>query len=84
MSAVDIRDCRPQRADRHQPAPDVTVSLRPDVSNEEPNAPLGSRTRARQTATSARQRQMDLTDRLGAPKARALAKLRYSPYRPRV
>jgi hypothetical protein len=68
-------------SDRHQPAPATTVSAHPRVSNNKPNAPLESRPRAHRTATSARQSRSDLTGRPGAPKARALAKLRYSPWR---
>ena len=66
-------------ADRHRSAPDDTLLAHAGVSNKEPNAPLGSRIRAHQTSRSAWQRQADLTERPGAPKARALAKLRYSP-----
>src|SRR5215469_5316390 len=65
--------------DRHQAAPDTTLSPRDGVSNTELNEPLGSRTRAHRTPTLTRQIQADLTERRGAPKARALAKLRYSP-----
>ena len=65
---------------RHQSAPDATVSAHPGVSNETPNAPLETCTRAHRTLRSARQPRSDLTERPGAPKARALAKLRYSPW----
>ena len=68
-------------SDRHQSAPGATVSAHPGVSNEKPNAPLETCTRARRTPTSARQSRSDLTECPGAPKARALAKLRYSPWR---
>jgi len=61
---------------------DITpVSAHPGVSNERPNAPLESCIRAHRTLTSARGSRSDLTERPGAPKARALAKLRYSPWR---
>ena len=42
--------------DLHRPAPGDTLPAHAGVSNREPNAPLGSRTRARRTSTSARQR----------------------------
>jgi hypothetical protein len=71
-------------SDRHQAAPDATVSAHPAISNEKPNAPLESRTRAHRTPRSGRQSRADLTERPGAPKARALAKLRYSPSCPSI
>jgi hypothetical protein len=67
-------------SDRHQPAPAATVSAHPAVSNDQPDAPLETCTRAHRTPTSARQSRSDLTERRGAPRARALAKLRYSPW----
>ena len=67
-------------ADRHRSAPDDTLLAHAGVSNKEPNAPLESRTRAHRTPRLPRQIKADLTEGPGAPKARALAKLRYSPW----
>jgi len=73
--------CLAREASVHRPAPDSTTSARPTSSNVLSNAPLDLRSRARRTPSSQVRAEENLTSGPGAPKAGALAKLRYSPSR---